>query len=142
MTPEQVSLRLAALNSEETAINQRCRLMTSEQAAERIAEIKADREALLAGRDPFVTIALARIEIEEKIAKHGRIDLGELHTLADVPVPVAIRWLQSGSKADNRAAETYAAANGYKVFTYSTTEPNPLDRARADIMKGADDGTK
>ena len=142
MTPEQVSLRLAALNSEETAINQRCRLMTSEQAAERIAEIKADREELLAGRDPFVTIVLARIEIEQKIVKHGRIDLGELHTLADVQVPVAIRWLQSGSKADNRAAETYAAANGYKVFTYSTTEPNPLDRARADIMKGADDGTK
>ena len=142
MTSEQVSLRLAALNSEETAINQRCRLMTSEQAAERIAEIKADREALLAGRDPFVTIVLARIEIEEKIAKHGRIDLGELHTLADVQVPVAIRWLQSGSKADIRAAEAYAAAHGCKVLTYPTTEPSPLDRAKADIMKGADDGTK
>ena len=142
MTPEQISLRMAALNSEETAINQRCRLMTSEQADERIAEIKADREALLAGRDPFVTIVLARIEIEQKIVTHGRIDLGELHTLADVQVPVAIRWLQSGSKADIRAAKTYAAANGYNVFTYPTTEPSPLDRARADIMKGADDGTK
>lgn len=142
MTSEQISLRLAALNSEETAINQRCRLMTSEQAAERIAEIKADREALLAGSDPFVTIVLARIEIEQKIVRHGRIDLGERHALADVPVPVAIRWLQSGSKADIRAAEAYAAANGCKVFTYPTTEPNPLDRARDDIMKGADDGTK
>ncbi len=142
MTSEQISLRLSALNSEETAINQRCRLMTSEQVAERIAEIKADREALLAGCDPFVTIVLARIETEQKIVKHGRIDLGERHTLADVQVPVAIRWLQSGSKADIRAAETYAAAKGYKVLTYPTTEPNPLDRARADIMKGADDGTK
>ena len=61
MTSEQISLRLAALDSEQTDINQRCRLMTSEQAADRIAEIKADREALLAGRDPFVTIVLARI---------------------------------------------------------------------------------
>ncbi len=139
MTSEEISLRLAALNSEETSINQRCRLMTSEQAAERIAEIRADREALLAGRDPFVTIVLARIEIEQKIVKHRRIDLGERHTLADVQVPVVIRWLQSGGKADIRAAKTYAAANGYKVFTYPTTEPNPLDRARDDIMKGGTD---
>ena len=141
MTPEQVSQRLAALNCEETDINQRCRLMTPEQPADRIAEIRADREALLAGRDPFVTNVLARIETEQKIVKHGRIDLGELHTLADVQVPVAIRWLQSGGKADIRVAEAYAAANGCKVLTYPTTEPNPLDRARADIMKGADDGT-
>lgn len=139
LTQEQVSLRLAALNSEETAISQRCRLMTSEQVAERIAEIKADREALLAGRDPFVTICIAWTETVEVYSNRrpSNQPIG-----SKVKVPYALCWLQSGGKADIRAAETYAAANGYKVLTYPTTELNPLDRARADIMKGADDGTK
>ena len=139
MTLEQVSLRMAALNSEETAINQRCRLMTAEMAAERIAEIRADREALLAGRDPFVTICIAWTETVEVYSNRrpSNQPIG-----SKVKVPYALCWLQSGSKADIRAAETYAAANGYKVFTCPTTEPSPLDRARTDIMKGTDNGTK
>jgi len=143
MSPQQVSLKVAALDTEETNINRRCYLMTSDMAAQRIAEIQAERDALLAGRDPYVTIVMARTETTQKIVKHGRIDLGELHTLEDVQTPVALRWLQHGGAAYIRAAEKYAAANGYKVLTYPTTEPAPLDRARADIMKqGADDGAK
>lgn len=141
MTPEQISLKLSALNSEETAINQRCRLMTSEQAAERIAEIQAARDDLLAGSDPYVTICIAWTETVEVYT--SRLPIGSSHPIgSQVKVPYALRWLQAGGKADIRAAEKYAAANGYKVLTYPTTEPSPLDRARADILKGTDDGTK
>lgn len=90
-----------------------------------------------AGTDMNVTIVLARIEMTKKIVKHGRIDLGEPHTLEDVPVPVAVRWLQSGGTADIQAAQKYAADNGYQVFTYLTSEPDPLGRARNHVMKKA-----
>jgi len=90
-----------------------------------------------AGTDMNVTIVLARIETTQTIVKHGRIDLGEPHTLEDVPVPVAVRWLQSGGTADIQAAQKYAADNGYQVFTYLTSEPDPLGRARNDVMKKA-----
>lgn len=49
MSPQQVSLRLSALNTEETNINRRCYLMTSEMAEKRIAEIQAERNRLLSG---------------------------------------------------------------------------------------------
>jgi len=90
-----------------------------------------------AGTDMNVTIVLARIEMTKKIVKHGRIDLGEPHTMEDVPVPVAVRWLQSGGTADIQAAQKYAADNGYQVFTYLTSEPDPLGRARNHVMKKA-----
>ena len=144
MSPQQVSLKLSALQSEEAAINQRCRLMTSEMAAERIAEIQAERDALLAGCDPYVTICIAWTETVQVYANRRPINSGSNQLIgSEVKVPYALRWLQSGSAADIRAAEKYAATNGYKVLTYPTTEPAPLDRARADIMKqGDDDGTK
>lgn len=49
MSPQQVSLKVAALDTEETNINRRCYLMTSEMAEKRIAEIQAERNRLLSG---------------------------------------------------------------------------------------------
>lgn len=117
-----------------------------QDAQSQIDASKADARDLpgqlnLAGRpvgtDMNVTIVLARIETTQKIVKHGRTDLGEPHTLEDVPVPVAVRWLQSGGTADIQAAQKYAADNGYQVFTYLTSEPDPLGRARNHVMRKA-----
>jgi plasmid maintenance system antidote protein VapI len=90
-----------------------------------------------AGTDMNVTIVLARTETTQKIVKHGRIDLGKPNTLEDVQVPVAVSWLQCGSTADIQAAQKYAADNGYQVFTYLTSEPDPLGRARKHVMNKA-----
>ncbi len=83
----------------------------------------------------MLTICLARVEQDQVVVKQGRIDLGERHTFAMVDKPIAIVWLNSGDAADVERAQTYAQANGYRVFTYPTSEPEPLVRARLDVLK-------
>jgi hypothetical protein len=82
-----------------------------------------------------LTIVLARVEQDQVIVRHGRIDLGERHTFAPVDRPVAMIWLNAGDSADVERARAYASQNDYVVFTYPTTEPEPLMRARLDVMK-------
>ena len=82
-----------------------------------------------------LTIVLARVEQDHVVVKQGRIDLGERHTFASVDRPVAMVWLNAGDQMDVERAQAYASQNGYTVFTYPTTEPEPLQRARLDVMK-------
>jgi len=42
-------------------------------------------------------------------------------------------WRASSDAADVERAQTYARQNDYVVFTYPTTEPEPLQRARLDV---------
>lgn len=83
----------------------------------------------------MLTIVLARVEQDQVVVKQGRIDLGERHTFASVDRPVAMIWLNAGDAADVERAQTYARQNDYVVFTYPTTEPEPLQRARLDVLK-------
>jgi hypothetical protein len=83
----------------------------------------------------MLTICLARVEQDQVVVKAGRIDLGERHTFASVDRPVAMIWINAGDDADVERAQTYAAREGYQVFTYPTSEPEPLVRARLDVLK-------
>lgn len=80
-------------------------------------------------------IVLARVEQEQIIDKHGRIDLGERHTFRAVPRPVAVVWANHGGERDVKRAESFALAEGYRVLSYPASEPDPLGRARADVMR-------
>jgi hypothetical protein len=47
--------------------------------------------------------------------------------------PVAMVWSLSGDDADVAKAKTFAAANGYTVLTFPTTEQDPIGRAKHQI---------
>lgn len=82
-------------------------------------------------------IVLARLDEEQVIEKHGRIDLGERHKFKKVAVPISCMWLRNGDESDAIKAGAYAKKNGFSVFCYDRNEENPLDRARKDIMVAA-----
>lgn len=45
-------------------------------------------------------------------------------------------WLNEGTVDDEGKAATYAAKEGYRCFTFPTTEKDPLGRAREMAMAG------
>lgn len=44
-------------------------------------------------------------------------------------------WLREGSADDIARASTYAAREGYAVFTYPAAERDPLGRAKREVAK-------
>lgn len=81
-----------------------------------------------------LTIVLARVETETEVVRERRTDLGEAPIMREVPRPVACVWLRSGTAADVEKASTFAATEGYIVYTYPTTERDPLGRAKAEVV--------
>jgi hypothetical protein len=49
--------------------------------------------------------------------------------------PVSLMWLNRGTQADVGKAEAFARTEGYTVFTYDTSEHDPLGRAKKDITR-------
>ena len=62
-----------------------------------------------------------------------------LHQVAEtraVPLAKACTWRYGSlSKEDIAKAIAYAAVNGYRVFTYSRKEKDPLPQARAAVLR-------
>ena len=83
----------------------------------------------------MTTIVVARIEQETIIVKEGQIDIGRPHVFGTRPKPVAMCWVNEGTNDDLEKANAWAKREGYRVFAYPTTEPDPLSRAREDVMK-------
>lgn len=77
-------------------------------------------------------IVLARLEVGQEIVKLGRVDVGEMHKFRTIQKPVAVMWLNNGTKADEAKAKVFAEREGYKVFCYKQ-EKNPLGKARSDV---------
>ena len=69
---------------------------------------------------PLVTIVLAWIDKNHHSAHYTKAR--------------SVIWLREGTAADVERAMAYAAHPGYKVFVYPVDEPNPLERARHDMM--------
>ena len=78
-------------------------------------------------------IVLAKLVDTQVVKKLGRVDVGERHQFENIKVPVSVMWLNNGEDYDVAEAEKYAKAEGYTVFLYEG-EPNPLERARQDIL--------
>lgn len=82
------------------------------------------------------TIVLARVEMT------GRRDTGEFERhngnwypkYVDCERAVALVWLNEGGVADIRRASEHADREGYTVLLYTTTEKDPLGKARKAIL--------
>lgn len=104
----------------------------------------------------MVQIVIAWADTDAVIAKEGRVDLGERHQFRTVIVGKACMWLNDGTDRDVVFATAYAAGQNeeddyqdgqyvprattvrkMRVFTYPTTEKDPLGRAKRDVVKGA-----
>lgn len=48
--------------------------------------------------------------------------------------PVACVWLNDGNQSDLLKAKSHAKKEGYTVFTYPVSEPDPLDLAKSAVM--------
>lgn len=46
----------------------------------------------------------------------------------------AVMWIRKGSDQDLEKARTHAAAENRMVFTFPTTERNPLERAKQMVL--------
>lgn len=82
-----------------------------------------------------VQVVVAWTTDEVEVAQQRRTDLGERPILRDVKVPHAVMWLRRGGPTDIEKAETYARQEGYRVFTYPTSERDPLGRAKRDVLR-------
>lgn len=88
---------------------------------------------------PKMKIVLAWTTEEPRLEREGRIDIGERHTFKMVRVPKAVMWLNRGSEKDLATAILYAAQQStpqqpHHVFTYPTSERDPLGRAKKDVL--------
>lgn len=63
-----------------------------------------------------------------------RADLGERPGMIAVRRPRAAVWVPDGDDADLRRAEVYAELRSARVYTYPVGEPDPIGRAKADVM--------
>ena len=81
-------------------------------------------------------IVLAWTTEEPRLEREGRIDIGERHTFKMERVPKAVMWKNRGSDADLVKARSYASEQGpgHHVFTYPTSERDPLGRAKKDVL--------
>jgi hypothetical protein len=81
-------------------------------------------------------IVLAWLDEDCVMVQEGQRDIGRQHKFKTVPKPMACMWLNKGTAADLVKAQAYAAKDGRTVFRYER-EKEPLQRARADILKTA-----
>jgi hypothetical protein len=95
---------------------------------EKIREGKADK---------MIQIVLAKVNIDHQVdqSKLRRTDMGERPIMKQVDKPVSMMWLNRGTQADVQGAQAYARTEGYTVFTYDTSEHDPLRRAKEDITR-------
>jgi len=84
------------------------------------------------------TIVLARV-VEESVhdGKPYARDLGYLPKFKTVRVPQAVVWLNDGNTADVEKAHAHCAqeGQGWRVFTMSTSIPDPLETARRLVLE-------
>ena len=79
-------------------------------------------------------IVLARVEQEQVPSKQGRFDLGERHEFTEVDKPVSLIWGRGDFARNTEQASAYAEREGYLLFMYPPDEPDPLGRAKLDVM--------
>lgn len=83
------------------------------------------------------TIVLARVE-QTKLVETGRSvrrDGNYFPELALTGEAKACVWLNRGNDEDLAKARQFAATEGYTVFTFPTSERDPLTKAKALIMR-------
>jgi len=102
-----------------------------------------------------LTIVVAWSDEGSELEREGRIDIGEHHKWRPIIVGKAAVWLRRGKfddflkaqahaeKEETRAANEPAWARGnvpriWRVFTYPTSEKDPLGKARKEIVKLAE----
>lgn len=85
-----------------------------------------------------VCIVLARAEMTglRETDRFERRDGNWYPVFAPCLRPVALVWLNEGSPVDLSNAKRYATSEGYRVFTFPTSESDPLKLAKAFVMKG------
>ena len=79
-----------------------------------------------------MTIVIARTE-KTKMVKTGRTVQRDLNYYPEFEFQDeghAAIWLNEGNADDLRKACAYAEREGYKVFTFPTSEPDPLGKAK------------
>ena len=84
-----------------------------------------------------ITIAWANI-VRRPASDPGtvRVDIGHRVPMMDVAEPRAVVWVSAGTAADVAKAEAHAATiDGAQVFTFPTTEPDPIGRSKEKIRK-------
>ena len=64
-------------------------------------------------------------------------DLGQRAGMVAVRRATAMTWLLRGTDADVEKARRFGESEGYTVFTYPTSEPDPIARAKADALKAS-----
>jgi hypothetical protein len=82
----------------------------------------------------MIQIVIAWTEEEIQIVKTRRTDLGEQPVTRSVQSPRACMWLASGTDEDLARARAWAARENKTVFTFPTSEPDPLGQAKIKIM--------
>ena len=87
---------------------------------------------------PTTTIVLSRIEDDFEVVARGRVDIGERHKTREVKVGKALIWRkgvpESKLAKELTKAEECAKADGYEVFAYPSTEKDPLNRAKRELL--------
>ncbi len=84
-----------------------------------------------------VAIVVARTVPETYVIRARRADLGELPVLGVRHVARACMWLNVGAQEDVEKARQWAATQGdeaWRVFVYPADEPDPLGRAKGDVL--------
>lgn len=82
------------------------------------------------------TIVIARVDPEGGAATVARRDrYGTPVEFKYAPAARAAIWLNRGDKSDIAKARRHAEKEGYVVFTYPTSEKDPLGRAKREIMR-------
>jgi hypothetical protein len=84
------------------------------------------------------TIVIAWVVVEFEVVNARRADLGESPILKQTLGSKAIMWLNRGTEKDLEKAKIYAKSQkGQRmgIFTYHTTEKDPLGRAKKEIKE-------
>lgn len=61
------------------------------------------------------------------------IALGRMERIGKTFKPVALVWKSEANEVDQSKAETFAAAEGYKVFVFPDSETDPLGRVKKEL---------
>lgn len=89
-------------------------------------------------------IVLSRLLDDFEIVGKARIDAGESHKTRDIKVARALVWRRNvkdhALPAELLKAQEAAKDGGYSVFVYPSTERDPLNRAKRDLLKQEDLG--
>jgi hypothetical protein len=85
-----------------------------------------------------VTIVAAWVVTDFEVVSQGRRDLGERPKLREVKVPKAVMWANKGTSEDVEKAKAWARKetdHEVAVLVYPTSEPDPMGRAKRDVLK-------